>query len=151
MISTGTSKRGGGIEKPVHSEQHEERELVRAAQQGDREAFARLYEANAERVYRYLLGRVDDPADAEDITAEVFIRAMRALPSYKPTRVPFVGWLFRIAHNEAANHMKKRARRGEMPLLDTFAASDDPESQALSQIAYSETAQAMGDLTDLKL
>ena len=61
-----------------------EEELVKAAQQGDREAFAVLYEANVGRVYHYLLGRVSQPADAEDVTAEVFIRAMKALRSYKP-------------------------------------------------------------------
>jgi len=130
--------------------EYDEEELVRAAQRGDREAFARLYEANLERVYRYLLGRVDEPADAEDITAEVFIRAMKALPSYKAKGIPFIAWLFRIAHNEAVNYMKKRARRAEMPLLDTVVSSDDPEAEALRQVAYSEVLRAMGDLTDLQ-
>lgn len=66
----------------MQSEYHEE-DLIRAAQKGDRDAFARLYEAHAERVYRYLVRRLGQPADAEDVTAEVFVRAMRALPSYK--------------------------------------------------------------------
>ena len=60
---------------------YDEEELVRAAQRGDREAFARLYEAHVERVYRYLLGRMREPADAEDVTTEVFIRAMKAMSS----------------------------------------------------------------------
>ena len=149
MIGTGKKKQRG-TNRPVQAEYHEEAELVRAAQRGDRGAFARLYEANAERVYRYLLGRVDEPADAEDITAEVFIRAMKALPSYKAKGIPFIAWLFRIAHNEAVNYMKKRARRAEMPLLDTVVASDDPEAEALRQVAYSEVLRAVGDLTDLQ-
>jgi len=122
-----------------------------AAQKGDRDAFAQLYEANAERVYRYLLGRLDGFADAEDVTAEVFVRAMRALPSYRERGIPFIAWLFRIAHNQAVNHLKKQARRREMPLLDAaVAASDNPEEAALTQVMMSEVSQAMQGLTDLQ-
>ena len=60
--------------------EYSEEDLIRAAQQGDRESFALLYEAHADRVYHYLLNRMGQPADAEDVTAEVFIRAMKALP-----------------------------------------------------------------------
>ena len=60
-----------------------EADLVRAAQQGDRQAFAELYEANVTRVYRYLRARTVEPADAEDVAAEVFIKAMKALHSYR--------------------------------------------------------------------
>ncbi len=51
-----------------------DRLLVNAAQRGDREAFSRIYEANVSRVYHYLLTIVPQPADAEDATAEVFIK-----------------------------------------------------------------------------
>ena len=128
---------------------HEE-ELVKAAQQGDRAAFAMLYEANVDRVYHYLLGRMGQSADAEDVTTEVFIRAMRALQSYKSQGTPFVAWLFRIAHNQAVNHHKKQTRRRELPLLDMVNAADDPEEKALRHIASDEVLQAMDGLTDLQ-
>ena len=133
----------------MQSEYHEE-ELIRAAQKGDRDAFARLYEVHAERVYRYLLGRLGQSADAEDVTAEVFVRAMRALPSYRAKGRPFIAWLFRIAHNQAVNYLKKRARRREVPLLETAAVSDDPEEAALRQVMLREVSQAMQGLTDLQ-
>ena len=110
---------------------NEEEALVRAAQAGDREAFAQLYEANVDRVHRYVMARLANFPDAEDITAEVFIRAMKALPAYQPRGVPFIAWLTRIAHNESVNALKKRTRRGEMPLTDTFTAADNPEQSAL--------------------
>ena len=132
-----------------HLEQHEEG-LISAAHRGDREAFARLYDANVERVYRYVLGRAGNAADAEDITSEVFIRAMKALPSYRRTRVPFIAWLFRIAHNEAVNYFKRQARRSETPLINSLGAADDPEEAALSRAAYGEVVGAMGNLTDLQ-
>ena len=136
----------------MQSEYHEE-DLIQAAQKGDRDAFARLYEAHVERVYRYLLGRLCESADAEDITTEVFVRAMRALPSYRAKGRPFIAWLFRIAHNQAVNYLKKRARRREMPLLETAetaAGSDDPEEAALRRVMLSEVSQAMQGLTDLQ-
>ncbi|MFQ5860632.1 MAG: RNA polymerase sigma factor [Dehalococcoidia bacterium] len=129
---------------------YREEELVRAAQRGDQEAFARLYEGNADRVYNYLLGRMAQPADAEDITAEVFLRAMKALSSYKPKGVPFVAWLFRIAHNQALNYMKQQTRRKEVPLLDTVIASDDPAEVAVSRVTSNEVSRAMSGLTDLQ-
>lgn len=131
-------------------ESHEESELVRAAQQGDREAFARLYEANVDRVYRYVRARVGEPADAEDITAEVFIRAMNALSSYRERGLPLIAWLYRIGRNEAANLMKKRGRRDESPLLDTVAATDDPAETAVSQVAYDEVVNGLSSLTELQ-
>ncbi len=127
-----------------------EAELVGAAQRGDRDAFAMLYEANVQRVYRYLLGRMGQQADAEDVTAEVFIRAMNALDTYRPQGVPFVGWLLRIAHNQAVNYFKRQARRRELPLLDTINAADDPAEKAVSHIAAGEVNEAMDDLTDLQ-
>jgi len=138
------------VQSEYHESEYNEEDLIRAAQRGDRDAFARLYEAHVERVYRYLLGRLGESADAEDVTAEVFVRAMRALPSYRAKGRPFIAWLFRIVHNQAVNYLKKRARRREVPLLETVAASDDPEEAALRQVMLSEVSQAMQGLTDLQ-
>ena len=131
-------------------ESHDEEELVRAAQRGRRDAFAQLYETHVERVYRYLVARLGQPADAEDVTAEVFIRAMKALPSYKTKGTPLMAWLYRIAHNQAVNHLKKRSRRAETPLADILAASDDPEEEALRRVSFNEATRAMEGLTDLQ-
>ena len=139
-----------GMERRVDPEQYDEVELVRAAQRGRREAFACLYELHVERVYRYLVVRLGQPADAEDVTAEVFIRAMKALPSYKPKGTPLMAWLYRIAHNQAVNHLKKRSRRAETPLKDIVAAPDDPEEEALKSASFGEATRAMEGLTDLQ-
>lgn len=128
-----------------------EDDLVRAAQRGQRDAFARIYETHRDRVYRYLLSRLGQPADAEDVTAEVFIRAMKALPSYKPRGTPLMAWLYRIAHNQAVNHLKKRARRRENGLDDAAAASsDDPEREAFDRASFAEDERAMDQLTPLQ-
>ncbi|PKB71656.1 MAG: hypothetical protein BZY87_04575 [SAR202 cluster bacterium Io17-Chloro-G6] len=131
-------------------ENRDEVALVLSAQRGDREAFAQLYEANVERIYRYLLSRLAEPADAEDVTAEVFMQAMKALPSYKSEGTPLIAWLFRIAHNQAVNYMKKTARRKETLLTETAAAYDSPEEEVLEKVRLGEVIGAMETLTDLQ-
>ncbi len=139
-----------GVENHEGPERDDEDGLVRAAQGGQREAFARLYETHVERVYRYLLARLGQHADAEDVTAEVFIRAMKALPSYKARGTPLIAWLYRIAHNEAVNCLKKRTRRGETTLEEVTATSDDPAEVALSGLSFREASLAMEGLTELQ-
>ena len=130
---------------------YDEEELVRAAQRGQRDAFARIYETHVDRVYRYLLSRLGQPADAEDVTAEVFIRAMKALPSYKPRGTPLMAWLYRIAHNQAVNWGKTRSRRRENSLDDLAArSSDDPEREALERASFAEAEREMEQLTPLQ-
>ena len=132
----------------------EEVELIRAAQRGDRDAFGRLYDASVTSVYRYLRSRLAEPSDAEDLTADVFIKAMQALPSYRHKGVPFVAWLFRIAHNELANFRKRQSRRREVTLEDDLpsrgSSGDDPSEAALMRMAFSEVQEAMRELTPLQ-
>ena len=134
-----------GLQSEVGEEQ-----LILAARRGDRDAFAALYKANVDRVYYYLLRRVSQPADAEDVAAEVFIRAMQALPSYKPQGVPFIAWLLRIAHNSAVNYVRKQARRQEVVLQEAVDAPHDTADMAMAKVAAEEVSQAMGGLTQLQ-
>jgi len=87
----------------------EERRLVEAAQR-DPARFADLYESFFELVYSYVVRRVPSRAEAEDLTAEVFHRALRSLPRFKWTGAPFASWLFRIAANMIADRAKRAAR-----------------------------------------
>jgi RNA polymerase sigma-70 factor, ECF subfamily len=87
-----------------------ERTLVQAAQR-DRSRFADLYEANFERVYAYVVRRVRDRDEAQDVTADVFHLALKSLPRFEWRGVPFAAWLFRIAANEIADRSKSVARR----------------------------------------
>ena len=57
-----------------------EEDLIRAGKWGERESFALLYETHADRVYQYLLRRMGEPANDEELTAEVFIKSMSVLP-----------------------------------------------------------------------
>jgi RNA polymerase sigma-70 factor (ECF subfamily) len=86
-----------------------ERQLVQAAQQ-DPARFAELYDLNFERVYAYIARRVQDRSVAEDITADVFHKALAALPRFDWRGIPFAVWLLRIAGNVIADRWKQSAR-----------------------------------------
>ena len=83
-------------------EQAEERLLVEAAQK-DPARFADLYETNFERVYAYIARRVGDRDVTEDLTSEVFHKALANLQRFEWRGVPFAAWLLRIAGNAIAD------------------------------------------------
>jgi RNA polymerase sigma-70 factor, ECF subfamily len=87
----------------------DERLLVHAAQ-SDPTKFDALYELHFERVYYFLARRVHDRATAEDLTSEVFHKALANLASYQWRGVPFAAWLFRIASNALADQYKRASR-----------------------------------------
>ena len=88
----------------------EERRLVEAAQ-NDPARFDALYELHFDRVYGFVAGRVHDRATAEDVTSEVFYKALANLKTYEWRGVPFAAWLLRIAANLARDHARSRRAR----------------------------------------
>jgi RNA polymerase sigma-70 factor (ECF subfamily) len=103
-----------------------------AAAQVDPAAFAALYRRYLPRVYRYLRARAPVLEDAADLTQQVFLQALDALPSYRPSGAPFAAWLFRIARHVAID-----ADRRRRPALDVAALpealhpADDREPEAI--------------------
>lgn len=95
--------------------------LVSRAKAGDAEAFGALYDAYAERVYRFLLIRVGQPADAEDLLQQVFLRVIESLPRYEQRGLPFGAWLFRIARNAAIDFGRARRITGRLDPADAWA------------------------------
>jgi RNA polymerase sigma factor, sigma-70 family len=80
--------------------------LIWYSQQGDRDAFASLYDTYLDGIRRYILIRVADPELAEDITSLVFLRAWENLNTFRIGRSPFAAWLYRIAHNAVIDHYR---------------------------------------------
>ena len=92
----------------------EERRLVEA--QNDPARFDALYELHFDRVYGFVAGRVHDRATAEDVTSEVFYKALANLKTYEWRGVPFAAWLLRIAANAVIDRAQRAFR--EHPLTD---------------------------------
>ncbi len=87
----------------------DERLLIEAAQQ-DPARFADLYEMNFERVYAYIVRRVRDRAETEDLTSEVFQQALANLKRFEWRGIPFAAWLFRIAANLISDRWQRSGR-----------------------------------------
>ncbi len=85
----------------------DEATLVRAAQ-AERSQFAILYDRYIDRIYAYTRTRVASDEDAADLTQQIFVRALDALPRYRERRVPFAAWLFRIARNAATDWQRRQ-------------------------------------------
>ncbi len=100
--------------------------LVSAAQAGDRDAFGLLYREHYGAVYR--LARFYLGASAEDVVAETFLRAWKALPRYRDTGAPFVSWLYGIARHVVADELRKAKRlepRDTLPEIAFEGSEDD--------------------------
>jgi len=101
--------------------QTDERLLVEAAQKDPRR-FGDLYEIHFERVYAFVARRVGQRETAEDLTSDVFHKALANLHSFEWRGVPFAAWLLRIAANVIAD----RSKRGGLEL-----SSDDPPERSM--------------------
>lgn len=86
----------------------EERQLMEQAR-AELSAFSPLYEAYCRRIYAYCLRRTGQPEEAEDLTSLVFTRALTGLNGYRGGSV--AAWLFQIAHNAVANHLRDRSAK----------------------------------------
>ncbi len=105
----------------------DERQLVHQAKAGNSEAFGVLYDAYVERIFRFVFFRVADEQTAEDITAQVFLRAWEKLGNYRIGTTPFLAWLYTIARNAVIDHY--RTRKESVALDDVaFSQPDHAES-----------------------
>jgi RNA polymerase sigma factor (sigma-70 family) len=109
----------------------EDVELVRRAQNDDLGAYDELIRRYQERIYGTVYHMTSNHEDANDLVQETFIKAHRALKSFKGDS-SFFTWVYRIAVNKTINHLKQRKNRSGMSLNDLdFNAENDPDIVAL--------------------
>jgi RNA polymerase sigma-70 factor (ECF subfamily) len=116
--------------------EQDERRLVEAAQ-ADPARFLDLYDRHFPRVWAYAIRRAAHRAEAEDVTSEVFRRALENLRSYEWRGTPFAAWLLRIAANTLAHRWEKAARE-----------SGDPPPEIAEQDANLERRAMLFQLID---
>lgn len=105
----------------------DEESLVRRAQQRDPMALTQLYEENFDRIYRYIVLKIGEKTEAEDMTQQVFLNAFKSISSYKYRGAPFSSWLFRIAHNQIVDYLRRKSKRATVPLDESLVSGNsDP-------------------------
>jgi RNA polymerase sigma-70 factor (ECF subfamily) len=128
----------------------DEPELARRAASGDRRAFAELYDRHVDLVYRYAFFRVRTAAEAEDVTSEVFHRALVAIPRYEPRR-PFLAFLYTIARNVVTDRLRRT--RPQASFEDALAHPSEvpgPEERAAASDEVRELRAAIARLTPVQ-
>jgi len=127
----------------------DEESLVRRAQQHEPEAFAQLYEEYFNRIYRYIVLRIGNAMEAEDLTQQVFLNALRSISSFKWKGIPFSAWLFRIAHNQVVDYLRKAAKRTTDSLEGKVAmSSSNPQLEVERKLAIEQVLLATQQLTE---
>jgi RNA polymerase sigma-70 factor (ECF subfamily) len=143
------------VEGAVNSaEREEDAQLARRAGNGEAEAFGVLYDRYVDAVYRYVFYRVRNEAEAEDVTSDVFMRALRAIPKYEP-RQAFLAWLYRIARNAVIDRSRRLGARQQVSFEDALAHPNadqivNPDSALLAGSDASVVRAAMRQLTPLQ-
>ena len=128
----------------------EEQQLLTQAQRGSAEAFGKLYRSNVQAIFRYVFYRVNDTQLAEDLTGDVFARALRDLPGYRDQGRPFIAWLYRIAHARVVDHYRRYERRPVETDIDAepLAFTPDMDQGLVRRQAARALRQAIAELTE---
>lgn len=130
----------------------DDQDLVEKAQAGSVDAFGILYERHAPAIYRYLYAHLPDRMDAEDLTAEVFLKTWQSLSSYRQRGAPFLAFLFRVAHNTLIDHHRRARQKIQQSTADMEEVLKDanpgPAEVISARMQHQELMQVMAHLSE---
>jgi RNA polymerase sigma-70 factor (ECF subfamily) len=125
-------------------------ETIAAAKRLEPTAVASIYDAFADPIHRYISFRVRSPEDAEDLTDQVFLKMIEALPAYDDRGLPFAAWIYRIARNLLVDRYR-RSGRDPVALseaIEARGAGSDPFEAAASTLDGEAVRVALRTLTE---
>lgn len=128
-----------------------EHELLAKAADFDASAITELYDRYESKIYSYIYRRTGEPALAEDLTAQVFLKMLEAIRAGNPWHSSFSGWLFRIAHNMVIDHYRRRDRQGQVSIDDAPPLTEpaqNPVTSTQSRLDAEELRSAIFRLTE---
>ncbi len=127
---------------------HIDENLIRCAQEGDKDAFEQMYKEVSPFVYTIIVRITGNKPDAQDVMQNVFIKIFKQLGSFQ-FRSSFKTWLYRIAVNEALNRVKKTAREMQRLVdVDPTVASVDPSARPDETMMNKHDALLLNTLLD---
>jgi RNA polymerase sigma-70 factor, ECF subfamily len=125
------------------------RSVVKRAAGGDEGAAAELFDTFHPRVFRYALGKLRNPSDAEDVAAETFARVLRDLGKFRWKGAGFEAWLFRIASNLVVDHVRRAGREmADEMVIDKVDEGDDDMMTPEGALLEAEQAQGLSHMLD---
>ena len=129
--------------EPETNEISKVKKLVAQAVNGNTDAFGELYIIFVEKIYRYVFYHVKSKTFAEDITGEVFLKAWRAISSCRGKEDKFSPWLYRIAHNQMVDEIRKKQRRPSLE-IENVEGIGDLESSVEGHLEQQELLEVIG-------
>ena len=124
--------------------------LINKAVKGDKSSFEALYCRYVDPIYRYIFFRVNHPLQTEDMTEEVFTRALEALPTLRTGQYTFRNWLYRTAHNLVVDYFRKH-KPVQVPsdqLRWVKSADEQPENIVDHNLKVERVAEAIRKLDE---
>ena len=127
-----------------------EKKLIEAAQQ-DKTAFVELYDANFEKIFKYVVSRVYNQQDAQDITSETFMTALEKIDNYEYTGKPFSAWLYRIAINKMNDHFRSNTKAQKQAIKEIHSGETKSEAADAKMKEEENTLEFGENLENLHL
>lgn len=141
-------KVGSGILQDTQSEIFDEAILIQKAKDFDSEAWAQIYRCHYPKIYAYLRYRVGDIDLAEDVAANVFLHAVEGIGSFTYRGFSLSAWLFRIAHNQVVDHLRRRAKVATEPLTEELLAKQGTVGETIEgALVRAELSLALENIT----
>lgn len=132
----------------------DERNLITQAIGGETEAFGRLYDHYLPMIYRFILLKVGQREEAEDLTHQVFLKAWQSIGSkYSDEGLPFSSWLYRIARNTVIDHYRRSrptVEIGEDDIREELIFRPDLMDRMDLADGAKAALEAMKDLKDIE-
>ena len=132
--------------------EQDDAQLIKRAQIGDVNAFGQLYERYAISIFRFIYSQTLDRLDAEDLTADIFLKAWQALPRYQDQGFSFSPFLFRIARNTLTDSRRKRNLTEEISENEMINIPEnfysEPSALVSSKIQHKELVQILSKLRE---
>ncbi len=127
----------------------DEKELVERAKKGDAKAYAVLFKNYYRGIYDYVMRRVQNKSDAEDLTMDVFTHGYEAISSFEERGISIKAWFYRIAHNAVIDHYRKTKQT--VPIEEASNSPEikevDVESEIISKSAIEDIRKEMMSLS----
>ncbi len=140
---------GSDILRDINNELPDESMLIEKAKNFDSDAWAQIYQLYHPKIYAYLYHRLEDTYAAEDIAADVFLRACEKIRSYRYRGTPLLAWLYRIARNKMVDHLRYQAKMNKHPLIEeALAHSSTKQEAAEGTLAQDELKRVLRNLTE---
>jgi RNA polymerase sigma-70 factor (ECF subfamily) len=122
--------------------------LVRRAAAGDSDAFGKLYDLYVVVAHRRVAFKIRHAQDAEDVTGQVFVKALQNIQSYRADRGAFVAWLYTIADRLVIDYYRTRKETGVLDVDLLVTATDDPEGDVVRASQAAMLQQSIAKLRD---